>query len=120
MAGCYGNHPEDRYFERQLNEHLDKEAAFEKLQEQCEELAEDKFQVALLSLPLSRPSNLAQSYYYLNFEDVLAELKVNSCVELAKLVRDNKPDEAGAELIRVVYEHLRKVAKEEAEMECGL
>ena len=23
MAGCYGNHPEDRYFERMLNKHLD-------------------------------------------------------------------------------------------------
>jgi len=24
MTGCYGNHPEDRYFEEQLNDHLER------------------------------------------------------------------------------------------------
>ena len=26
MAGCYGNDPEDRYFEKKLNDYLDSEA----------------------------------------------------------------------------------------------
>ena len=25
MAGCYGNHPEDKHFERQLNAYLDEQ-----------------------------------------------------------------------------------------------
>lgn len=36
MAGCYGDSAEDRYFERQLNDHLDKQ------DEELDELEEEE------------------------------------------------------------------------------
>ena len=109
MAGCFGNNPEDRARQRELNNYLDA-ADRPDNNERIKELARDKFN----SLP-SFYSPKGEKYRYTFMDDAMDSLKQEELIAIARLLRDGEHLQAGklleASLMRVL------VAEAEEEIE---
>ena len=109
MAGCFGNNPEDRARQRELNNYLDAADRLDNA-ERITELALDKFN----ALP-SFYSPKGERYRYTNMDDAMGSLKQEELIALARLLRDGEHLQAGklleASLMRVL------VAEAEEEIE---
>ena len=116
MPGCFGNHPEDRYFSRQLDKHLDAQYAHA---EKIDKRADDIYRAKLESLPIVyRTTCFGNRIIYLN--DVIESIYYGSSddgIALACAVRDNNPEEAGRLLIKLLTNKMREDARDEAENE---
>ena len=110
MAGCFGNNPEDRARERELNNYLDAAARLDNDDERIKELARDKFN----ALP-NFYSPKDEKYRYTFMDDAMGSLKQEELIALARLLRDGEHLQAGklleASLMRVL------VAEAEEEIE---
>ena len=109
-AGIYGNNPEDRAREHELDVYLDKTYAQDATAARITELALDKFN----SLP-NFYSPKGERYRYTNMDDAMDSLKQEELIALARLLRDGEHLQAGklleASLMRVL------VAEAEEEIE---
>ena len=109
MTGCFGNNPEDRARERELNNYLDAADRLDNA-ERITELALDKFN----ALP-SFYSPKGEKYRYTFMDDAMDSLKQEELIAIARLLRDGEHLQAGklleASLMRVL------VAEAEEEIE---
>ena len=90
MAGCFGNHPEDKMRERELHAYLATHNKDCKRDEQVEELANDKY----MALPLKYRSSDGVERFT-NIEDAFGSFKTADFEALGRLTRDRKYEELG-------------------------
>ena len=115
MAGCFGNHPEDRAMQNELNRHLDKQEEGERRAAQIDAVANDLYKAKLHSLVTYRKYGANNQYQMLQISDAIAEIRDDELYGLAVAVRDNNELEAGKAIIKLVTDVLRREAEEEAE-----
>ena len=112
MAGCFGNNPEDRARERELNNYLDAAARLDNDDERIKELARDKFN----ALP-NFYSPKDEKYRYTNMDDAMGSLKQEELIALARLLRDGEHLQAGnllkASLMRILTAEAEEEIKDE-------
>jgi len=111
MAGCFGNNPEDRARQRELNNYLDAADRLDNA-ERITELALDKFN----ALP-SFYSPKGERYRYTNMDDAMGSLKQEELIALARLLRDGNYMQAGKLLEASLMRILTAEAEEEIEDE---
>lgn len=118
MAGIYGSHPEDKYFERELNRYLDNLYARD---EKIEALENDIYQSKLdeLSTITDRRSKDGNVIYKLNYlqDEVLPEISSVEFAALGRAIKEGTQRQVGEILIAMVQKELRKQARQEAEDE---
>lgn len=83
MAGCYGNSPEDRYFERMLFAHLDREDADEI---SFDDMVEDSVFVG----------------------ECITESRDEKFSRLAKAIKDQDPTEVGQQFLDMIDEYWKR------------
>jgi hypothetical protein len=110
MAGCYGNHPEDKYFERQLNRYLDKQCEDDNKEEWIEErkneLLKDEWSF--------KHSNIVEAMC--NLPD-FQEMTLTSFIAAYKDLPDNPVSRCTLAdyLVKVISDYLEDGAKKQAE-----
>lgn len=114
MAGCFGNHQEDRARQRELYRYIDTQDT-----SKIEQRADDIYRAKLESLPVCYRTT-TMGTRMLNLDDVIGDIFYGASddgVALACAVRDNNEAEAGRLLIKLLTNKLREQAQEEAESE---
>jgi hypothetical protein len=113
MSGCFGNSSEDKARERELNAYLKKTYSDpERRDEAIEARVIDKFQ-ALPDLYRSRDGVKR----YTNLEDAIGSLNQNEHIQIARAIRDGKPEDAGIALTMALQRILRSEAGDEIDEE---
>lgn len=112
MAGCFGNHPEDRAMQAELDAHLRNQIKDDAYNKRVEDLAKDKF----MALPdFYTPRNM--KYRYTNMDDAIGSIKQEEFIAIARAIRDGDNKLAGdllsASLMRIC------VSEAEDDMEDG-
>ena len=107
-AGIYGNNPEDRAREHELDVYLDKTYAQDATAARIKELARDKFN----SLP-NFYSPVNDKYRYTYMDDAIGSLKQEELIALARLLRDGEHLQAG----KLLEVSLMRILTDEAEEE---
>lgn len=109
MTGCYGNHPEDRARERELNDYLDKTYGKpEKRQQDIDDLARDKF-MALPDFYTSRDGTKR----WTNIDDASGSLTQGEWIAIGRALRDGDNFLAG----QLLSDALIRVLTNDAENE---
>ena len=83
MGGCFGNHPEDKARERELNAYLDKQQKEDNRVEEIAQLAKDKF-FALSDFYTCRDGVRR----WTNIEDAVDSIKQAEWIDIARALRD--------------------------------
>ena len=109
MSGCYGNNPEDRAREAELNRYLDKTYGQPaSRQEEIDALVVDKFK-ALPDLYASMDGKRR----YANIEDASSSIKQAEWIAIARLLRDGDEFSAGFALKNALMRVLIDEAEDE-------
>lgn len=95
MAGIFGNHPEDKARERELNAYLDKQQKEDNRIEEIAQLAKDNF-FALPNFYRSRDGSVR----WTNMEDAVDSIKQEEWIGIARALREGD--------MRIVGDLLRK------------
>lgn len=116
MSGCFGSHPEDRYFSRQLDRYLNAQDVHAAM---IDRRANDIYRAKLEALPVAYRTSTFGTHI-LNLDDVIGDIfygATDDGVALACAVRDNNAEEVGRLLIKLITSKLRDQARDEAEDE---
>ena len=114
-AGIYGNNPEDKARQCELDTYLDsayRQDNDDERDERIKELARDKFN----ALP-NFYSPVNDKYRYTNMDDAMGSLKQEELIALARLLRDGNYMQAGKLLEASLMRILTAEAEEEIEDE---
>ena len=103
MAGCFGNNPEDRYFERELDKYLDKPDVQDRI--------EDLYIAKMAELP-----TIPRDHRYSYLSDVMGSLDYDGDIGLllGRALRDGDTERAGSILLGMVQAFVREEAADAA------
>lgn len=104
MPGCYGNHPEDRYFARQLDAHLSRGDQEKKI----EELAHEKLE----QLPAFYSPATAR-FRFTNMDDTVEGITQAEWIAVARSIIKGDELAVGKIISEAILREVRKQAYDE-------